>query len=285
VTKEIHFDDFVNTSPVTERHSPYVHRIESPDFTCFGSKWHLGIHNEKMKIMIRKVPAVGILLFRNDNPREDKSININIRLRLAIKDSKGKFDCFEKDGWQYSFNPYRYHIGYGCHLPLYLLRKYLEDGTLRIEVKMKLVNPIRLLEYEAGILPPQRVFPAKPARPRVVEDCPICMEPISKPWGVVIPCGHPFHQSCWDQVVAKHWEESDDESESDDDTQPSCVVCRKVSTGFQRVYLDLGCTGAAASGDNNDRAREEESSDESERRPTRRRPVRLFPTFLRRRRS
>lgn len=113
---------------------------------------------------------------------------------------------------------------------LYLLRKCLIDGSLRIEVKMKLAEPISSANDALVILPPP---------PVVEEDCPICIEPISKPWGVVTPCGHPFHQSCWDQVVAKHWESDDDAP------QLSCPVCRKVSTGFQPVFLDLGCTVAS----------------------------------------
>ena len=72
------------------------------------------------------------------------------------------------------------------------------------------------------------------------EDCPICLQPMSKPWGVVTPCGHPFHLSCWDQVVAKH-----SESDEDDDAQLSCAVCRKVATGFQPVFFDLGRTRAS----------------------------------------
>eukprot|EP00574_Skeletonema_japonicum_P008126 CAMPEP_0201733020 /NCGR_PEP_ID=MMETSP0593-20130828/30427_1 /ASSEMBLY_ACC=CAM_ASM_000672 /TAXON_ID=267983 /ORGANISM="Skeletonema japonicum, Strain CCMP2506" /LENGTH=72 /DNA_ID=CAMNT_0048226097 /DNA_START=28 /DNA_END=246 /DNA_ORIENTATION=+ len=35
----------------------------------------------------------------------------------------------------------------------------------------------------------------------MTQDCPICLEKISNPWGVCSPCGHPLHRNCWDQLV------------------------------------------------------------------------------------
>jgi len=179
----------------------------SPEFSFFGHNWRVNVS----RILGRTGKKNLVLLYLQN--MSDKSIKI--RFSLSIKHLKGKMRLVENH--QQTFDPNRFGPSRPNMVRMELLddsvTACLVDGTLRIEVKMKLDEPKR----ETNPLP----------RPPVVEDCPICMEPISKPWGAVIPCGHPFHQSCWDQVVARHSE-----------LQPSCVVCRKVSTGFQRVYLD-----------------------------------------------
>jgi len=150
----------------------------------------------------------------------------------------------------------------------------LVDGALRVEIKMKLDrwddshkpetlwSRFKTLYYTKLVSLRSRIKTLYSTKrlSYTSEDCPICLEPISQPWGVVTPCGHPCHLSCWDQVVTRH-QRSDDGWESDDEL-PSCVVCRKRATGFQQVYLALGSTGT--SGDNKDQVdvEEEESSDE-----------------------
>ena len=217
-----HFTDII--SKITEE--------VSPEFTLFGHNWRVVVVPGKKDEYKNHVA----LHLQN---MSDKSINI--RFILAVKHSKGKKRLGGKDFYKrrHTFSPFM-RRGPGVFYPMCSLTKCYVDGllttcplvddTLRIEVKVKLVKP------EREPLPSISTS----------EDCPICMEPITKPWGVVTPCGHPYHHSCWDEVVTRHWNELDDDSESEDE-QPSCVVCRKEATGFQRVYLDLGCTEASAS--------------------------------------
>ena len=201
-----HFTDIIST--ITEE--------VSPEFSFFGHKWRVVV------VPGKKYPYKNHVALHLQN-MSDKSINI--RFILAVKHSKGKKRLGARNfpKLEHMFDPFM-RRGPGVFYPMCSLTKCYVDGllttcplvddTLRIEVKMKLVKPERK--------PPPSISTS--------EDCPICMEPISKPWGVVIPCGHPFHHSCWDEVVARHW---DDEPDSDDELQPSCVICKKVSTGFQ----------------------------------------------------
>jgi len=175
----------------------------------------------------------------------DGKLRIEIKMKRVILCTKEYWAEEDEDNrWIYDYNSDRWH-------------KIEEQPDEEVSSSSDSEEQSSDSEIEVDALSPQSSFTA--------EDCPICMEPISKPWGVVIPCGHPFHQSCWDEVVARHWNGSDDESELDDETQPSCVVCRKVSTGFQQVYLDLGCTeaGAIASDGSNGRLEAEASEDSS----------------------
>lgn len=63
----------------------------------------------------------------------------------------------------------------------------------------------------------------------MVQDCPICLEPISRPWGVSNPCGHPFHSACWDGHVAALAKKG---------KGAVCAVCKVPSQGFVPVYMD-----------------------------------------------
>ena len=250
VKKEIQFDDFVNKIPNSTNTSeifgsvadrslfpdyvpghrslvPY-HRLLSPEFSCFGNKWRLEIVFLFKKTVLRKFPCVSLYL----HYLSDKSIMIGFS--VAIMHSKGEKRLGGNLLGLQTFDSCR-----RCSLtsdklfPLHSLMRCLVDGTLICKVTMRtLGDPVTRL--------PKLEVPTS-----VVEACPICMEPISKPWGVVTPCGHPFHLSCWDEVVTRH-QRSEDELESDDEALPSCAVCRKHATGFQQVYLDLGCTEASA---------------------------------------
>ena len=67
-------------------------------------------------------------------------------------------------------------------------------------------------------------------------DCPICLCPIpSEPWGVVSPCGHPYHRECWDQVVANHHAGGGNRKKN----KLACSICKGASRGFVPVFLDL----------------------------------------------
>jgi len=58
-------------------------------------------------------------------------------------------------------------------------------------------------------------------------NCAICLDPISKHWGVVTPCGHAFHKKCWEEVLAN-------------DQNATCSICNGEVQRFQRVYgVDL----------------------------------------------
>eukprot|EP00571_Detonula_confervacea_P001938 CAMPEP_0172321368 /NCGR_PEP_ID=MMETSP1058-20130122/43200_1 /TAXON_ID=83371 /ORGANISM="Detonula confervacea, Strain CCMP 353" /LENGTH=76 /DNA_ID=CAMNT_0013036861 /DNA_START=82 /DNA_END=309 /DNA_ORIENTATION=- len=69
-------------------------------------------------------------------------------------------------------------------------------------------------------------------------DCPICLDPIpSEPWGVVSPCGHPYHRECWDQVVAANHAAGTGGARR---KNASCAICKGATRGFVPVFLDLG---------------------------------------------
>jgi hypothetical protein len=70
--------------------------------------------------------------------------------------------------------------------------------------------------------------------------CPICLCFItSEPWGVVSPCGHPYHRDCWAGVVAHHASgESGRNRSAGEDAQ--CATCKVSAKGFLHVFVNLG---------------------------------------------
>lgn len=86
-------------------------------------------------------------------------------------------------------------------------------------------------------------------------DCPICLCPIASStdgtdnnepsWGVVTPCGHPYHRHCWDHYVANNGRRT-----RNNHHHPACAICNGNSTGFVPVFLDLGHHGNNDAGNN-----------------------------------
>ena len=72
-------------------------------------------------------------------------------------------------------------------------------------------------------------------------DCPICLCPLSNPWGVCTPCGHAYCRGCWDQLTASHC------SSVRRGNKPNCAVCKTVCTQFVTVFVDLNVQQQAAS--------------------------------------
>lgn len=60
--------------------------------------------------------------------------------------------------------------------------------------------------------------------------CTICLDTVIgvQPIGAAYPCGHVFHQECWDGWVA-----------SQRSGQTKCAMCNRPSEGFSRLYLDF----------------------------------------------
>lgn len=81
-------------------------------------------------------------------------------------------------------------------------------------------------------------------------DCPICLCPLSNPWGVCTPCGHAYCRGCWDQLTASHVSSGQRRRGS----QPSCAVCKTGCKEFVTVFVDLnvassrGTDGASGGG-------------------------------------
>ena len=77
--------------------------------------------------------------------------------------------------------------------------------------------------------------------------CPICHDPLfSRPWGVSAPCGHPYHDDCWDELVR---------CGSQDDAPLPCPICKCMATDFQPVYVDIeqcNCLSKTSSPKNED---------------------------------
>jgi len=70
VKREIHFDDFANSS-IPVRLPAGFSVMDSPVFTCFGSEWQLRIHtSDQMRIIMRKVPAIDISIEKDGKTTE-----------------------------------------------------------------------------------------------------------------------------------------------------------------------------------------------------------------------
>ena len=68
-------------------------------------------------------------------------------------------------------------------------------------------------------------------------DCPICLCSItSKPWGVVNPCGHPYHSECWAEVFTNHAAAGGGGRNT---TCALCTICKGKTGGFVPVFVDL----------------------------------------------
>ncbi|KAL7445290.1 hypothetical protein ACHAXM_009764 [Skeletonema potamos] len=51
-------------------------------------------------------------------------------------------------------------------------------------------------------------------------DCPICLCPLSTPWGICTPCGHAYCRGCWDQLAAASYSSGNIRGNN----KPSCAV-------------------------------------------------------------
>ena len=66
-------------------------------------------------------------------------------------------------------------------------------------------------------------------------NCPICIEPLSeKPFGNTAPCGHYFHEECYDRWVAKSSKQL-----VTGEWFTKCPTCNTHCSSFIRSYLDL----------------------------------------------
>eukprot|EP00986_Skeletonema_menzelii_P005289 scaffold1895_cov129-Skeletonema_menzelii.AAC.4 len=75
-------------------------------------------------------------------------------------------------------------------------------------------------------------------------DCPICLCPLSNPWGVCAPCGHAYCRGCWDQLTASHCSTAHHRGSAN---KPSCAVCKTVCKEFVTVFVDLNVAAKSTS--------------------------------------
>lgn len=69
-------------------------------------------------------------------------------------------------------------------------------------------------------------------------DCPICLCPLTSPWGICAPCGHAYCRGCWDQLAANNYQSSNVARRNI--KQPNCAVCKTACQQFVTVFVDLG---------------------------------------------
>ena len=278
-TNEVCINDFANISE----------EEESDKFSCFGHTWCLvAVTSDNYHLGSVNTTRGTISLFLH-SPDIDTDIGIVFCLAiidskgriLRLHDVTHGRDTNRTRVNYPTFSVWEPYWGMNIGSRFLLKHFCLVEGALRVEVKMRLASESDNHEVETlwsrfktlyftklsslmtvcgrfktrcytKLVSLRSSFKTLYSTKRlsyISEDCPICLEPISQPWGVVTPCGHPCHLSCWDQVVTRH-QRSDDGWESDDEALPSCVVCRKRAIGFQQVYLALGSAAAATSGDN-----------------------------------
>ena len=73
-------------------------------------------------------------------------------------------------------------------------------------------------------------------------DCPICLCPLSTPWGICTPCGHAYCRGCWDELTASHCNSSSGQHQRNNNNRrgkPSCAVCKTACKEFVTVFVDL----------------------------------------------
>eukprot|EP00985_Skeletonema_marinoi_P020253 scaffold11953_cov72-Skeletonema_marinoi.AAC.1 len=78
-------------------------------------------------------------------------------------------------------------------------------------------------------------------------DCPICLCPLSTPWGICTPCGHAYCRGCWDQLTASHCS-GQQQQRNRGNNKPSCAVCKTVCKEFVTVFVDLNVASSSAAG-------------------------------------
>ena len=67
-------------------------------------------------------------------------------------------------------------------------------------------------------------------------DCPICLCPLTSPWGICAPCGHAYCRGCWDQLAANNYQSNVARRNI---KQPNCAVCKTACQQFVTVFVDL----------------------------------------------
>eukprot|EP00984_Skeletonema_dohrnii_P001664 scaffold543_cov79-Skeletonema_dohrnii-CCMP3373.AAC.3 len=78
-------------------------------------------------------------------------------------------------------------------------------------------------------------------------DCPICLCPLSTPWGICTPCGHAYCRGCWDQLTASHCS-GQQQQRNRGNNKPSCAVCKTVCKEFVTVFVDLNVASSSGAG-------------------------------------
>ena len=90
-------------------------------------------------------------------------------------------------------------------------------------------------------------------------DCPICLCPItSEVWGVVNPCGHPYHRDCWKEVVANH------HSHGRGSGSVKCAICKGPTKGFVPVFVDLVACDDNSNYDGGEKLQQDADNDSDE---------------------
>ena len=74
-------------------------------------------------------------------------------------------------------------------------------------------------------------------------DCPICLCPLSSPWGICAPCGHAYCRGCWDQLAANNYQSN---AARRNNKQPNCAVCKTACEQFVTVFVDLQLASSTA---------------------------------------
>jgi regulator of replication initiation timing len=74
-------------------------------------------------------------------------------------------------------------------------------------------------------------------------DCPICLCPLSTPWGICTPCGHAYCRGCWDQLAAASYNHV--QRCRGNNNKPSCAVCKTVCKEFVTVFVDLNVASSS----------------------------------------
>lgn len=76
----------------------------------------------------------------------------------------------------------------------------------------------------------------------MTEKCPICLESLNSDIGVIVPCGHCLHRSCFQALQENHAQNDDASSTSSKPSMPPCPVCKGKSKKFHNIFLTIPST-------------------------------------------
>lgn len=83
----------------------------------------------------------------------------------------------------------------------------------------------------------------------MTEKCPICLESLSSDIGVIVPCGHCVHRSCFEAYREHHAKTVEAPSDSKL-PMPPCPMCKRKSKKFHNIFLTIPHSNASCQGTN-----------------------------------
>ena len=84
----------------------------------------------------------------------------------------------------------------------------------------------------------------------MTEKCPICLESLSSDIGVIVPCGHCVHRSCFESY-REHYAKTVEAPSDSKLPMPPCPMCKRKCKKFHNIFLTIPNSNTSSLGSTN----------------------------------